>query len=88
MSGSACPRQTIWTFDRLAAGPVVIIVLHLIQMWLECPMADDRAKEDTHDGGEGNRRGILQRSSSSPLLAFTCAIQFGSEIDNPLDSGI
>ncbi len=47
-------------------------VLHLIKMWLECPVeeTDDRGpKSDARTEASDNRRGIPQGSPISPLLA-------------------
>ena len=46
-------------------------VLHLIKMWLECPVeeTDKRGTEDTDDEARDRRRGIPQGSPISPLLA-------------------
>jgi RNA-directed DNA polymerase len=46
-------------------------VLHLIKMWLECPMeeTDDRGRKTRTTEARDNRRGIPQGSPISPLLA-------------------
>ena len=46
-------------------------VLHLIKMWLECPVeeADDRGRKTRTTEARDNRRGIPQGSPISPLLA-------------------
>jgi RNA-directed DNA polymerase len=46
-------------------------VLHLIKMWLECPVeeTDDRGKKTRTTEAKDNRRGIPQGSPISPLLA-------------------
>jgi RNA-directed DNA polymerase len=46
-------------------------VLHLIRMWLECPVeeTDDRGRKTRTTEAEDNRRGIPQGSPISPLLA-------------------
>src|SRR6266496_530508 len=46
-------------------------VLHLIKMWLECPVeeTDDRGRKTRTTEARDNRRGIPQGSSISPLLA-------------------
>ena len=46
-------------------------VLHLIKMWLECPVeeADDRGRETRTTEARDKRRGIPQGSPISPLLA-------------------
>jgi RNA-directed DNA polymerase len=46
-------------------------VLHLIKMWLECPVeeADDRGRKTRTTEAKDNRRGIPQGSPISPLLA-------------------
>jgi group II intron reverse transcriptase/maturase len=46
-------------------------VLHLIKMWLECPVeeTDDRGRKTRTTGGKDTRRGIPQGSPLSPLLA-------------------
>ena len=47
-------------------------VLHLIKMWLECPVeeTDDRGRQDDAPPGPRiRRRGIPQGSPISPLLA-------------------
>jgi len=46
-------------------------VLHLIKMWLECPVeeTDDRGRKTRTTGARDNRRGIPQGSPISPLLA-------------------
>jgi RNA-directed DNA polymerase len=46
-------------------------VLHLIKMWLECPVeeTDDRGRETRTTGAKDTRRGIPQGSPLSPLLA-------------------
>ena len=46
-------------------------VLHLIKMWLECPVeeADDRGRKTRTTKARDNRRGIPQGSPISPLLA-------------------
>src|SRR5712664_477996 len=46
-------------------------VLHLIKMWLECPVeeTDDRGRKTRTTEARDNRRGILQGSPISPLLA-------------------
>jgi RNA-directed DNA polymerase len=46
-------------------------VLHLIKMWLECPVeeTDDRGRKTRTTEAKGTRRGIPQGSPLSPLLA-------------------
>ena len=46
-------------------------VLHLIRMWLECPVeeTDDRGRKTRTTEAKDNRRGIPQGSPLSPLLA-------------------
>ena len=46
-------------------------VLHLIKMWLECPVeeTDDRGRKTRTTEARDNRRGIPQGSPLSPLLA-------------------
>ena len=46
-------------------------VLHLIKMWLECPVeeTDDRGRKTRTTEAGDQRRGIPQGSPSSPLLA-------------------
>src|SRR6516165_1521585 len=46
-------------------------VLHLIRMWLECPVeeTDDRGRKTRTTGARDKRRGIPQGSPISPLLA-------------------
>src|SRR5512132_2848014 len=46
-------------------------VLHLIKMWLECPVeeTDDRGRKTRTTEARNSRRGIPQRSPISPLLA-------------------
>ena len=46
-------------------------VLHLIKMWLECPVeeTDERGRKTRSTGAKDNRRGIPQGSPVSPLLA-------------------
>ena len=46
-------------------------VLHLIRMWLECPVeeTDDRGRKTCTTEARDNRRGIPQGSPISPLLA-------------------
>jgi group II intron reverse transcriptase/maturase len=46
-------------------------VLHLIKMWLECPVeeTDDRGRKTRTTEAKDNRRGIPQGSPISPLLA-------------------
>src|SRR5258705_12052580 len=46
-------------------------VLHLIKMWLECPVeeTDDRGRKTSTTEARDNRRGIPQGSPISPLLA-------------------
>jgi RNA-directed DNA polymerase len=46
-------------------------VLHLIKMWLECPVeeTDDRGRKTRTTEAKDKRRGIPQGSPSSPLLA-------------------
>src|SRR5208282_3834976 len=46
-------------------------VLHLIKMWLECPVeeTDDRGRKARTTEARDNRRGIPQGSPISPLLA-------------------
>ena len=46
-------------------------VLHLIKMWLECPVeeTDDRGRKTRTTDARDNRRGIPQGSPISPLLA-------------------
>ena len=46
-------------------------VLHLIKMWLECPVeeTDDRGRQTRTTEARDNRRGIPQGSPISPLLA-------------------
>ena len=46
-------------------------VLHLIRMWLECPVeeTDDRGRKTRTTEARDNRRGIPQGSPISPLLA-------------------
>jgi len=46
-------------------------VLHLIRMWLECPVeeTDDRGRKTRTTEAKDNRRGIPQGSPISPLLA-------------------
>ena len=46
-------------------------VLHLIKMWLECPVeeTDDRGRKTRTTKARDNRRGIPQGSPISPLLA-------------------
>ncbi len=46
-------------------------VLHLIKMWLECPVeeTDDRGRKTRTTEARNNRRGIPQGSPISPLLA-------------------
>jgi retron-type reverse transcriptase len=46
-------------------------VLHLIKMWLECPIeeTDDRGRKTRTTEARDNRRGIPQGSPISPLLA-------------------
>src|SRR6202158_2853833 len=47
-------------------------VLHLIKMWLECPVeeTDDRGRKTRTTEARDNRRGIPQGSPISPLLAI------------------
>jgi len=46
-------------------------VLHLIKMWLDCPVeeTDDRGRKTRTTGAKDTRRGIPQGSPLSPLLA-------------------
>ena len=46
-------------------------VLHLIKMWLECPVeeTDERGRKTRSTGAKDSRRGIPQGSPVSPLLA-------------------
>ncbi|HKN30336.1 MAG TPA: reverse transcriptase domain-containing protein [Roseiarcus sp.] len=46
-------------------------VLHLIRMWLECPVeeTDDHGRKTRTTGARDKRRGIPQGSPLSPLLA-------------------
>ena len=46
-------------------------VLHLIKMWLDCPVeeTDDRGRKTRTTEARDNRRGIPQGSPISPLLA-------------------
>ena len=46
-------------------------VLHLIKMWLECPVeeTDERGRRTRSTGAKDSRRGIPQGSPVSPLLA-------------------
>src|SRR4030095_4480013 len=46
-------------------------VLHLIKMWLECPVeeTDDRGRKTRTTGAKDTRRGIPQGAPLSPLLA-------------------
>jgi Reverse transcriptase (RNA-dependent DNA polymerase) len=46
-------------------------VLHLVKMWLECPVeeTDDRGRKTRTTEARDNRRGIPQGSPISPLLA-------------------
>jgi group II intron reverse transcriptase/maturase len=46
-------------------------VLHLIKMWLECPVeeTDDRGRKTRSTAARDNRRGIPQGAPISPLLA-------------------
>src|SRR5438552_11946746 len=46
-------------------------VLHLIKMWLDCPVeeTDDRGRKTRTTEARNNRRGIPQGSPISPLLA-------------------
>ena len=46
-------------------------VLHLIRMWLDCPVeeTDDRGRKTRTTEARDNRRGIPQGSPISPLLA-------------------
>jgi retron-type reverse transcriptase len=46
-------------------------VLHLIKMWLECPVeeTDDRGRKTRTTAAKDQRRGIPQGSPISPLLA-------------------
>jgi RNA-directed DNA polymerase len=46
-------------------------VLHLIKMWLDCPMkeTDDRGRRTRTTEARDKRRGILQGSPFAPLLA-------------------
>jgi hypothetical protein len=46
-------------------------VLHLIKMWLECPVeeTDDRGRRKRTTEAKDKRRGIPQGSPLSPLLA-------------------
>jgi group II intron reverse transcriptase/maturase len=46
-------------------------VLHLIKMWLECPVeeTDSKGRKTRTTGAKDNRRGIPQGSPISPLLA-------------------
>src|SRR2546422_9977022 len=46
-------------------------VLHLMKMWLDCPVeeTDDRGRKTRTTEGRDNRRGIPQGSPISPLLA-------------------
>ena len=46
-------------------------MLHLIKMWLECPVeeTDDRGRKTRTTEARDNRRGIPQGSPISPLLA-------------------
>ena len=51
-------------------------VLHLIKMWLDCPVeeTDDTRTEDTDNRGARQRRGIPQGSPLSPCWPIcTCA---------------
>ena len=50
-------------------------VLHLIKMWLECPVeeTDQRGRTRRTTEARDSRRGIPQGSPLSPLLACTCA---------------
>jgi group II intron reverse transcriptase/maturase len=53
-------------------------VLHLIKMWLECPVeeTDDRGRKTRTTEARDNRRGIPQGSPISPLLANLYMRQF------------
>jgi len=53
-------------------------VLHLIKMWLECPVeeTDDRGRKTRTTEARDNRRGIPQGSPVSPLLANICMRRF------------
>src|SRR5256885_14732569 len=53
-------------------------VLHLIKMWLECPVeeTDDRGRKTRTTEARDNRRGIPQGSPISPLLANIYMRQF------------
>ena len=53
-------------------------VLHLIKMWLECPVeeTDDRGRKTRTTEARDNRRGIPQGSPISPLLANTYMRRF------------
>jgi RNA-directed DNA polymerase len=46
-------------------------VLHLVKMWLECPVeeTDERGRKTRSTGAKDSRRGIPQGSPVSPLLA-------------------
>src|SRR5450631_2959610 len=56
-------------------------VLHLIKMWLECPVeeTDDRGRKKRTTEARDNRRGIPQGSPISPLLAnlYMCRFVLG-----------
>src|SRR4029434_5617655 len=55
----------------VARGIVDRRVLHLIKMWLECPVeeTDDRGRKTRTTEARDKRRGIPQGSPISPLLA-------------------
>ena len=68
------------SFDEIPHGPLMksvarrIVdrrVLHLIKMWLDCPVeeTDDRARKTRTTEARDNRRGIPEGSPISPLLA-------------------
>ena len=65
-------------------------VLHLIKMWLECPVeeTDDRGRKTRTTEARDNRRGIPQGSPISPLLANLSMRRFVLYGGHPADHSI
>src|SRR5207253_10229995 len=67
--------------SKMARRVVDRRVLHLIKMWLDCPVeeTDDRGRKTRTTEARNNRRGIPQGSPISPLLAnlYMCRFVLG-----------
>src|ERR1700736_4179495 len=68
---SPCASRRSWPASSVTRRIVDRRVLHLIKMWLECPVeeTDDRGRKTRTTEARDNRRGIPQGSPISPLLA-------------------